>query len=126
MKNKIENLISGILESYKSIGGINHLEGPNLPSRQSIIRIVDDLESLIFPGFRDEENLDSMNYPYLLASKITHVAQNLTLELEKSLRYMEKGDNPADRAREIVLNLLEKFTGIRKTIKKELFLHIIS
>ena len=119
MENRIETLIAGILKSYKSIGGINHLEGPNLPSRQSITRIVDDLESLIFPGFRDEENLDSMNYPYLLAAKITRVSQNLALELEKSLRYMERGKAPEERAREIVLNLLEKFPEIRRTIKKD-------
>ncbi len=58
MKPNLERAVDGILESYRDIGGINHLEGPNLPSQQSVARIVVDLESLVFPGFHEEENLD--------------------------------------------------------------------
>jgi len=53
----LESIVDGILESYRELGGINHLEGPNLPSRQSIERIVEVFEALIFPGFRAEASL---------------------------------------------------------------------
>ena len=50
--------MESILASYRELGGINHIEGANLPSRQSVERIVEMIESLIFPGFRAEENLE--------------------------------------------------------------------
>ncbi len=126
MKNNMEILIDRIIESYTTIGGMNHLEGPNLPSRQSIIRIVNDLESVLFPGFRDEESLDRFNYRYIIASKITGVAQKLQEELSKSLRYLngntkKKTDNRNSdiRAEKIVLKLLKIFPDIRQIIKAD-------
>jgi serine O-acetyltransferase len=87
MKNHTDKLIQALLDSYKELGGINHLEGPNLPSRQSISKIIDDFESLIFPGFRDEANLDLANMKYVMGEKLTRITKNLIIETEKSLRY---------------------------------------
>ncbi|NOY09316.1 MAG: serine acetyltransferase [Spirochaetes bacterium] len=126
MKNNMEILIDRILESYVTIGGMNHLEGHNLPSRQSIIRIVDDLESVLFPGFRDEESLNRSNYRYIISNKIAGVAERLQEELSKSLCYFngntkKKTDNGNSdiRAEKIVLKLLKIFPDIRQIIKSD-------
>jgi serine O-acetyltransferase len=59
MKNEnrhdIQGLTESLLASYDREGGINHLQGSSLPSRDAIIDIVRDIEALLFPGFfRDE------------------------------------------------------------------------
>ncbi len=56
--DSLDGIVDGILDSYRELGGINHIEGANLPSRQSVERIVEELASLIFPGFRTEERLE--------------------------------------------------------------------
>jgi len=126
MKYEPDKLINKILNSYMDIGGINHLEGSNLPSRQSIIRIMNDLESIIFPGFRDEESLDKYNYRYVIGSKITEAAAKLETELYKSLRYFknnmngeEEKESPENKAKVIVLKLLESLPVIRGNIKAD-------
>ncbi len=120
MIHELDSLVADILKSYETIGGINHLEGPNLPSRQSVGIIVDELESLIFPGFRDEANLDKLNLKYILGEKIVRIATALINETEKSLRYMCKIMDKCDRlgscraeAEDRVLKILGNIPEIR-------------
>lgn len=87
MTNKLARIIDDLYDSYDQIGGINHIGGPTLPSRVGIIHILNDLESLIFPGFREEETMSPANLRYSLGEKISRVAKNLTTEVQKSLCY---------------------------------------
>ncbi len=123
MTGNYDPLIDKILDSYRAIGGINHLEGPNLPSRQSVARIVEDLQSLIFPGFRAEENLDLANLRYAIGEKVISVARALALEVEKSLRYTcrirkdcERHEDCHAEAQEIVEALLDRIPEIRAKV----------
>jgi serine O-acetyltransferase len=120
------SIVERILDSYRELGGINHLEGPNLPSRQSVERIVEVLESLVFPGFRAEENLDLAGLRYAIGEKVVTVSRALTTEVEKSLRYTCRIMNDCDRhqdcsgeAEEIVRDLLEGIPEIRRRVNKD-------
>ena len=44
MSISIDSIVEDIHESYNTIGGINHISGHNLPSMESIIKIITDLE----------------------------------------------------------------------------------
>ncbi len=123
MAASIDSLIDGILDSYAKIGGINHLEGPNLPSRQSVSGIVDDLLSLVFPGFRSEENLNVSSLRYAIGERVITIARTLTLEVEKSLRYAcrvmkdcSRSQDCRGEAREIVEDLLGRIPEIRAKV----------
>ena len=52
---KITDLTDQLIASYASVGGINHLDGSNLPSRTGIVGITTDLLRLLFPGFFDDK-----------------------------------------------------------------------
>lgn len=85
MNQQIIELTDAFLQSYRDIGGINHLDGPNLPSRLGIQTIISDLESLIFPGFKTEEALDPQNLKFTTAEKLNRVIRNLSTEITRSL-----------------------------------------
>ena len=123
MDRPVDSLIESILESYRSLGGINHLEGPNLPSQQSVARIVEELESLIFPGFRAEENLDLAVMRYAIGEKVVAVSRSLDAEVEKSLRYTCRIQKDCGRdhdcrgeAQEIVRDFLARIPEIRRRV----------
>jgi serine O-acetyltransferase len=127
MIHKIDDLLESMLDSCETIGGINHLEGPNLPSRQSVCGIVDDLESLIFPGFRDEADLERLNLRYILGGKITKIIKSLINETEKSLRYMCKIQDQCERlgqcraeAEDRILRIMGKIAEIRQRVSLDL------
>ena len=123
MDHPIDSLVERILDSYRQLGGINHLEGPNLPSQQSVARIVEVLQSLIFPGFRAEENLDLASMRYAIGEKVVAVTRALAVEVEKSLRYNCRVKEDCDRhqdcrgeAQEIVGDLLSMIPEIRRKV----------
>ena len=126
MTPNLDRVVDGILESYRDIGGINHLDGPNLPSQQSIGRIVEELQSLIFPGFRAEENLDLASMRYAIGEKVVSVFRALSVEVEKSLRYTCRIVKDCGRhqdcrgeAEELVRALLDDVPGIRRKVGRD-------
>lgn len=76
-----------IIESYNKIGGINHIDGPNLPSRRGVLAIIDTFESLIFPGFQAEEKLEDDLISYTIGTKTQQLMRELTIEISRSLEY---------------------------------------
>jgi serine O-acetyltransferase len=122
----LDAIVDRILASYQELGGINHIEGPNLPSRQSVERIVEVLESLIFPGFREEESLTLSGMRYTIGERVVAVSHALTVEVEKSLRYSCRVMHDCDRhqdcsgeAEEIVQGLLEGIPEIRRRVDRD-------
>jgi serine O-acetyltransferase len=55
----VTKLTDQLLASYARVGGINHLDGKNLPSKTAISAITCDLLRLLFPGFFDEKPVHS-------------------------------------------------------------------
>ncbi len=124
MKVRLDRVIATILDSYDVDGGINHLDGTNLPSRESVTAIVDELESVMFPGYRGEANLDRLNVRYVLGEKLTRIAKNLMVETQKSLefKYRTEGRDgliagARGEAEERVLAILSRLPAIRKQLQ---------
>ncbi len=61
---QVDQVVEDILDSYKLPGAINHIGGPNLPSRQRIIDIWHALHSLLFPGYYEREPVDEESLFY--------------------------------------------------------------
>ena len=90
MNDRIAKITQSFLDSYQQMGGINHLSGPNLPSRNALRLILDDVESLVFPGFKTEDALDQASLQFIIAEKINRLIRNLSNEINRSLCY-ERG-----------------------------------
>jgi serine O-acetyltransferase len=73
--------------SYAKVGGINHLDGKNLPSKRAIADITHDLLRLLFPGFFDEKLIHSSGLKAETQALLEKVVATLTSEIAKSLEY---------------------------------------
>jgi len=87
MGNNLSSVINHLVESFHQVGGINHLDGVNLPSREAIVEITRDLLRLVFPGFYDKEPIHSNQLPAYTTALVTDIAQRLETEIHKSLEY---------------------------------------
>jgi len=74
-----------VLRSYEEIGGINHLDGSNLPSRLGVVAILQDYQSLIFPGFTAEQPIHRDEVPYRITETLYRLARNLIMEIGKCI-----------------------------------------
>jgi serine O-acetyltransferase len=83
----VNQLTDRLVESYGQAGGINHLDGKNLPSKSAIALITCDLLRLLFPGFFDEKLLHSSEVRSKTSALLAEVMRTLEIEVAKSLEY---------------------------------------
>ena len=82
---EFEKFIDSIMDSYEKLGGINRSGAENLPNRANVVTALSDLQALIFPGFKYDEQLDSENLRYVVAKHINRIISILTPEIQKAL-----------------------------------------
>ncbi len=83
----VTKLTNDLVASYAQVGGINHLDGKNLPSKRAITAITQDLLRLLFPGFFDEKLIHSSEMKVETAALLDSVLGKLEDEIRKSLEY---------------------------------------
>jgi serine O-acetyltransferase len=125
----IDMLIDGILDSYDRYGLINRNHAENFPNRQNVVSILSDIQSVIFPGFRTAEDIDSVNIRYIIGQKVNNIIANLTREIQKALIYTKSQScnekeilNIADShcfklAEKTAVALIEEIPEIRRKIQ---------
>jgi serine O-acetyltransferase len=88
----VTELTDQLIASYAKVGGINHLDGKNLPSKTAIGSISCDLLRLLFPGFFDEKSIHSSQLKMEIATLLDEVSERLGEEIYKSLDYAGETD----------------------------------
>ncbi|MGP8201830.1 MAG: serine O-acetyltransferase [Limisphaerales bacterium] len=115
MDHTVTELTDQLIASYARVGGINHLDGKNLPSKTAISSISCDLLRLLFPGFFDEKSIHSSQLKVEIATLMDSVLQRLEEEIYKSLDYAHKTDKKdlSRRSHTLTLNFLSNLPRIR-------------
>jgi serine O-acetyltransferase len=114
----LDQIKEALLASYRSHGGINHLDGVNLPSQASVNQLAADCMHLLFPGYFEEPALVESELPRLVDRMLGQIAQRLSAEIEKCLRFAQVAE-PAVKAREITTVFLARFPSLRGIIKTD-------
>ena len=110
------------MASYGRVGGINHLDGKNLPSKTAIAVITIDLLRLLFPGFFDEKSMHSSEVKVETAILLDAVRERLEDELCKSLTYApvpEKKSESRALAHQVTVELLAHLPKIRELLQTD-------
>ncbi len=102
-------LTAELLKSYRERGGINHVDGRNLPSKHVMAGITMDLLRLLFPGFFDERVIHSSEIQSVTATLLDSVLRRLEVEIRKSLEYQPEGDHMANDAPAVAHQLTLRF-----------------
>ena len=109
---------AALLASYEADGGINHLDGVNLPSQDSINQLASDCMHLLFPGYFENSGLAKKDVPAHVGRLLSRVESRLTEEIEKSLRFARDPD-PVGRARTVTDDALGRLPEMRRVIKTD-------
>ena len=119
----VTKLTNELVASYARLGGINHLDGKNLPSKRIITDITLDLLRLLFPGYFDEKLIHSSEVKTETAALLDSVLGKLEDEIRKSLEYHPPKDLPkkeiARAAQSLTLEFLGRLPAIREILKTD-------
>jgi serine O-acetyltransferase len=87
MDKDLPVIVDRLVDSFLQVGGINHLDGANLPSRDAVVDITRDLLRLVFPGFYDKDPIHSGQVAEYTTELVSSVARRLENEIQRSLEY---------------------------------------
>ena len=114
----VTKLTNDLVASYARVGGINHLDGKNLPSKRAIAAITQDLLRLLFPGYFDEKLIHSSEIKVVTAELLDSVLGALEDEIRKSLEYNPPADLPKKDAPAVAHRLAVEFLGSLPRIRE--------
>jgi serine O-acetyltransferase len=107
----VTQLTNELVASYARVGGINHLDGKNLPSKRVVTALTTDLLRLLFPGFFDEKPVHSSEIKVVTAELLDAVVGGLEDEIYKSLEYNPPPELPKKNLRSAAHTLTLEFLG---------------
>ncbi len=112
-----------LMASYVEVGGINHVDGKNLPSKQAISAITADLVRLLFPGFFDEKPVHSSEIGAGTSLLLDSVLVRLENEIGKSLEYAPPeelaGENLPAVAHTLTVEFLDSLARLRELLQTD-------
>lgn len=107
-----------LLDSYQQHGGINHLDGVNLPAQDSVQRLASGYMHLMFPGFFEDSALTKKDVPDHVDRLLSILHQQLTTEIGKCLTFARDPD-PLARARTLAADALSQLPSLRQIIQTD-------
>ena len=124
MEPTVTQLTEKLVASYAQVGGINHLDGKNLPSKRLVTELTKDLLRLLFPGFFDDQLIHSSEIKVETAARLDSILGPLEDEIRKSLEYNPppeyKKSNLRSVAHSVTLKFLESLPRLRELLQTDM------
>ena len=113
-----------ICGTYEDEQGINHIDGNNMPQRDEVVAILEDILEILFPGYAGKRLFDRAGLEFVVGDLVNDVFQRLTAQVERALGYrciLEscEGCDCGRQAEDAVMGLLSKIPEIRDVLKTD-------
>ncbi len=112
----MDSLVEQMLASYGRCGGIKHLNGEALPSKNAVAALTEDLLQIIFPGFIAEQPLAMDDLPRQTTLQLRALEERLEREMAKSL---DRHPVPGATARSLTLAFLRSLPDVRCLVQTD-------
>ena len=115
-----EEIVQNLMTSYREVGGINHVDCGNLPSKRAIASLCEDLLHLMFPGFFSTEAVSSDEIELMTNELVASVRERLTGEVRRSLRLRGGNGDNREAANSLVCRFLGGLPKVRQILRTDL------
>ncbi|MCC6809392.1 MAG: serine acetyltransferase [Deltaproteobacteria bacterium] len=106
MSDAFEELVDQLLHSYACCGGINHIDGKNLPSKPVIAALTQDLLHVLLPGFWEDRPLSQGDLRAVTTARLESIRDRLEREIGKCLQFQPSdGKTASGLARQFLSGL---------------------
>ena len=126
-KDELPGITESIVETYESVGTINHLDHSPLPRYEEVITALEDMREILFPGYRRREGLHLGNVGYYIGDLIDGLHDRLIIQISRAMAHESRvrGEQTDDsdpavdheaRAQDITLELLARIPDMRRLL----------
>ncbi len=122
LKEQMVAVVDDLAETYEQDDLLANMGDYPLPSRDEVIKILADVEAIIFPGYFGQERVDRVNCKYFMGTKINDIYEGFSVQIAKSLRHNCVGahhlcDRCMKRGREATLTFMKCLPKIRRLLR---------
>jgi len=79
---RLQNVIDALMASYRKHPEIEHIGTVDLPAKESIVSLVEDIQVLLFPGLIRQESFDHLNLPHVVGQQTVSIFYRLKEAIE--------------------------------------------
>lgn len=117
-------VLERICATYQDDQGINHIDGMNMPQRDDIIDVLENILEVLFPGYTGRYNCRREGLRFVIGNHLEQIYRTLLEQVERAFAYecRVSSCDTCDCARlaeESVVALLTRLPWIRNTLKTD-------
>jgi serine O-acetyltransferase len=118
---KLPGIADNIISNCGDAECYNHIDYEPIPSRSSIIDIIERLRDVLFPGYFTKDKLDPVNLSYSMGQSVSKLFDLLSDQISLSIRhdcfrYDQECSECSEQGYEIALDFLDTIPDIRKIL----------
>ena len=76
-KKRLQNAIDALIASYKKYPEIINIGEMDLPTKESIVSLIEDIQVLLFPGLIRQESFNNLNLSHLIGQQTVSIYYRL-------------------------------------------------
>lgn len=119
MEKPFTEYVPELLTSYANVGGLNHRDSHNMPSKRAVGQICEDLLQILFPGFHDDDSILHASLEEITRDRLSSVVERLQEQVRKAVRI---GDpkRPTGRTAPIMQKFCKALSSVRALLKTDI------
>ena len=115
------------MDSYQEHPEIEHIGKVALPAKDNIVKLVEDIQVLLFPGLIRQESFDNLNLPHVVGQHTVSIFYRLKEAIELVLCWMasQEGENCeeqpgfGEQVENIAFEFLEYIPELREVLSED-------
>ena len=125
LEKDVNRLVESIMEDYEHGRDIDVVENFVQPNKDDIVKIIAQIQNMIFPGYYKNKNYRIYTVRNNLSMQLEDVLYNLSKQISIVLKYLPEYEKKDEKdllceAEQLSLQFLDKITKIRELIQTDL------
>jgi serine O-acetyltransferase len=124
-RERLPRIAEKIIGSCTDKDCFTHIDYEPIPSRESVVEIIDGFKQVLFPGYFNRSRLDPSNLTYNMGQSVSILFDLVSDQISRSIRHeCFRYDLPCsectDQGHQIALNIMESIPSIRKSLATDI------
>ena len=123
-RSELPQIVHELVESCNNDYCFDHVDAAIIPSKESIIEIIEIIKDVLFPGYFGQQEVDRHSLYYHIGNEIITLYEKLSQQITKSIlhecrRYHEECSSCVNRGQKESLVFMKKLPVLRKMLAKD-------